>query len=153
MFCKGGYRVLVAMICCMCAATAFEGPAGKLHSHLSIRRALPPSLYVADASELDCHKYGNDLEILAGFPFSVKINPSLSEFYEGHQSVAETSADGTSVQRLAIKYEKVVPSSLFCLSNLTILQIESTPFEKGRPASALLNAALLNIRWLFRRDT
>lgn len=89
-------------------------------------------LYTIDWSTLECDKYNNDLDILAQFPFSVKLNASPNEFYDNHKSVAELSNDGNTVQRIAIKNEKLVPSSLFCLSNLTSLQIESTPFENGR---------------------
>jgi len=47
------------------------------------------------------------------------------------KSTAQMSEDGTFVEKIIIKNENLVPLILFCLSNVTSLNLEFTQFENG----------------------
>ncbi len=81
------------------------------------------------ASELDCSRFIDDHDIIRQFPFPVLINPSEYTF---NQSIVTMNKNNTFVQDIYIIEEEVVPSSVFCLSNLQILSILETPFQDGR---------------------
>jgi len=80
-------------------------------------------------SELDCSQFIDDHDIIRQFPFPVLINPSEYTF---EQSIVTMNKNNTFVQGIYIIQEEVVPSSVFCLSNLQILSILETPFQDGR---------------------
>ena len=88
-------------------------------------------LYFVDASQLDCSQYSNDFDVLRQLQFSVRLNLSMDEYYGFQKSAAQLNEDGISIERIVIKNEKLFPLSLFCLSNISILHIESTPFPDG----------------------
>lgn len=80
--------------------------------------------------ELDCSQFHSDYDVLRQFPFPVVINPTTHEDYE--KSTAVMVENGTFVKSFTLHFENVVPSSIFCLSNLEILNINTTPFENGK---------------------
>jgi hypothetical protein len=91
-------------------------------------------LYISDSqlkdsvSELDCSQFIDDYDIIRQFPFPVLINPSEYTF---EQSIVVMNKNNTFVQEIYIIEEEVVPSSVFCLSNLQMLSILETPFQDG----------------------
>ncbi len=85
-------------------------------------------IYFSD-SELDCNQFSNDLDIVRQFPFPIMINPSEDIF--DHSRVT-MDKNNKFVQEIYIYQEQVVPSSVFCLSNLEILNILETPFLNGK---------------------
>ncbi len=78
---------------------------------------------------MDCSQFDNDQDVLRQFPFPIKLNPTMYEYDE--KSRVKMSEDGTFVDWITIKNEDLVPLSLFCLSNVTSLGIELTPFDNG----------------------
>jgi len=84
-----------------------------------------------DSLALDCIQYRNDLDIINGFPFPIKMFLEEDEYWVHQNSAFLLSKNSAFVESIIIKKENVVPSSVFCLSNLTMLRIVSTPFENS----------------------
>ncbi len=100
----------------------------KARSHWTVCFICICFLYFSD-SEFDCNQFSNDLDIVRQFPFPILINPSEDTF--DHSRVT-MDKNNRFVQEIYIYQEKVVPSSVFCLSNLEILSILETPFPNGK---------------------
>ncbi len=84
---------------------------------------------IDDDSKVDCSQFSDDFDILRQLPFPITINPNSSADYE--ISTVHLNDDQTFVKSLTILNENIVPSSIYCLSNLDLLHIEGTPFENG----------------------
>ncbi len=84
-----------------------------------------------NVSELDCSQFIDDHDILRQFPFPLTIYLSDDDENEYGISAALMDENDTFVKTLAIYNEKIVPSSVFCLTNLQTLKIEGTQFENG----------------------
>lgn len=123
---------------CLCSKGDYSVAATK-------ERLRPHSLIqeLNDISKLNCDQFNNDHDVLRQFPFSVKLNPTMYENYE--ESTAQMSEDGTFVEKINIKNQNVVPLILFCLSNLTSLEIDNTPFENGMFSLLNIINFILNI--------
>ncbi len=80
-------------------------------------------------SELDCSQFIDDFDVLRQFPFPVVINPPEDSDYE--KSTARVNESETFVRSISIRYETHIPSSIYCLSNLHKLLVQTTPFENS----------------------
>jgi len=93
---------------------------------------------------LDCSQYKNDREILAQFPFTVKINPIGLE-WTPTASTAYMDPSDTLVKSLTLKaVGNIVPESIFCLRYLTSLMIENMTFVNGIVPDSLANLQQLS---------
>ena len=81
----------------------------------------------------DCSQFQNDLDVVRQFPFSMKF---VATEYEQAKSAVMLNDRKTFVKFVVIRNEKVVPWSLFCLSNVEQLIIKQTPFENGKNFSS-----------------
>jgi len=91
---------------------------------------------------VDCSQFSDDFDILRQLPFPITINPNSSYYYE--ISTVHLNDDQTFVKSFTILNENVVPSSIYCLSNLDLLHIEGTPFENGIVSDDLENLKTLD---------
>jgi hypothetical protein len=82
-------------------------------------------------SEFDCSQFIDDHDILRQFPFPLTIYQADDDESKYGISAALMDENNTFVDTLAIYNEKIVPWSLFCLTNLQTLKIERTPFQNG----------------------
>jgi hypothetical protein len=81
--------------------------------------------------EFDCSQFIDDYDILRQFPFPTTIYLADDDEHKYGISAAFMDENNTFVETLAIYNEKVVPWSVFCLTNLEMLLIDHTPFENG----------------------
>ncbi|UJR14482.1 hypothetical protein I4U23_001479 [Adineta vaga] len=87
-------------------------------------------------NEVDCSQFVNDEDILRQLPFPL-VDHSY-EFSQNHSKV-EMYENTSDVRGISIYKEKVVPSSIYCLSKLEKLEVYQTPFENDIVPDALGN--------------
>lgn len=86
---------------------------------------------LTDSLALDCSQYHNDLDIVGQFPFPMEMSLTEDEYENRSRSGFLLNTNGNFVEKIRMVSENMVPSSVFCLRNLTTLRILSTPFENS----------------------
>lgn len=94
--------------------------------------------------KLDCSQFQDDFDVLRQFPFPIEFLPPG---FGWPNSVAVMNSQQTGVRHIQISNEKVIPWSLFCLSNLQDLTIKQTPFENGKNVSSDHFENLSSLDW------
>jgi len=130
---------------CSIGESGVVAPKKPLRSHLT--GGYKNSEVQNNVSELDCSQFRDDLDVLRQLPFLLVINPATSDDYKN--STATMNEEETFVKSIAVRYEKTVPSSIYCLSNLDTLHIETTPFENGIVPDALANFKTLKTLMIY----
>jgi len=101
-----------------------------------------------NAGESDCSQFIDDYDILRHFPFPVVISLATNDLVVGASGAARNK-NNTFIDALAIYEEKVVPSIVFCLSNLRTLKVERTPFENNIIPDSFANLKKLQYFWFY----
>ena len=98
---------------------------GGTHEDQSILPGISPLI----GSHLDCSRFKNDFDVLRHFPFPVLILPE--DKIDFQTSSAYLHQDGNTIKDIYIRHGTIVPPHVFCLSNLSGLNVFSTPFPSG----------------------
>ncbi|CAF0742325.1 unnamed protein product [Adineta ricciae] len=84
--------------------------------------------YPRNSDEVDCSQFTDDRDVIRQFPFPIAE-------YEGESflehSVVSIDEDTNMASSIFFYKEEIVPPSVYCLSQLSILSISRTPFPKG----------------------
>ena len=76
----------------------------------------------------DCSKYRNDEDIVHNFPFVIQLNP-----FNSKTEMAYAKMKNKHVYQLNIIQQKhCIPPLIFCLKNLSILEIDNTSFCQSK---------------------
>jgi hypothetical protein len=90
---------------------------------------LSDSQTINSSYAVNCSQFRSDYDVLRQFPFPILINP-IDDEWNGSTAIMDDNS--TFVLVIYFRAEKVIPSSVYCLSNLKRLQSVGTPLYNGK---------------------
>jgi len=137
------FLLIVIYWLCSMVESGVVAPKRQLGSHITDE--YKNSQMTNSISEVDCSQFSNDYDVLRQFPFPVLMNPTDLTL---NQSTATMDKDNTFVRLIYIQ-DDILPLSVFCLSKLEQLTINTTPFPNGIVPDALAKLKQLKLLWIF----